>query len=269
MSHQADRQRQNNDQAAVLVTETLRRWYRRAVMICLLGLLLFGAFIVAANFLSSTQATVNRRGIEVPGVVKEVDPTGRQVTVQYQRDGTTTQLYFKDLPVTPTTLVKGQTVRLSVNRDSDRQTLIIGTKRSQQSTSIPVAALLVASVLVFGMGLFELQATIRCRKYIGNHPWRTMRWRGLVYGPGRGRVRAAGWLEDVQSERQHLMVNARGCWRKGVDLLAETTDLSVAGNPVGIVTVRHMASLHVVLLRPPRGDRERQRALSLIATGKG
>jgi hypothetical protein len=132
---------------------------------------------------------------------------------------------------------------------------------------MPVAGLVVSSLLVMGMGLFDMQAAWRCRKHLLDKSWRSLRWRGVVYGPGRGRVRAAGFLADPDLDRQYLMVNSLGCWRQGVDLLAEPTELSVAGNPAGIVVVRHPATLRVVLLRPPRGERQRQRALTLLATG--
>jgi hypothetical protein len=251
------------------VNETLRKWLRRAQVVLGVGIALFIGFVVAAIVFSDTRSVVNRNGQEVAGKVVEILPGVPPVAkVTYRRDGTATAfITLKDTPP-GFTLVPEQVVRLSIDRDNPERTLIIGATKRERVTSMPVAGLLVSSVLVMGMGLFDLQAAARCRRHLKDETWRNLRWRGVVYGPGRGRVRAAGWLSDQEAERHYLMVNSLGCWRQGVDLLAEPGELAVAGNPAGIVVVRHPATLRVVLLRPPRGERQRQRALSLLATGK-
>jgi hypothetical protein len=256
-------------QTAALVNETLRRWYRRAIVVFGIGVLLFAGFIIAAIFLSDTRNAVNLNGQELSGTVRAITPApGRVATVEFRRD----DLFYTvpiDLPDHAPGYLVDQVVRLSVDRENPERSVIIGATRTQRVTSMPVAGLFVSSLLVMGMGLFDLQAAVRCRKHIAGQSWKELRWRGVVYGPGRGRVRCAGWLADSESDRKYLMVNARGCWRQGIDLLVEPTDISVAGNPVGVVAVRHPATLRVVILRPPRGERQRERALSLIATGKG
>jgi hypothetical protein len=256
-------------QTAALVAGTLRRWYRRAIVVVGVGVLLFLGFIIAAIYLNDTRSAVNRNGQEMSGTVKAITPPpGRVATVEFRRDDLNYTVPI-DLPDRAPVYAVDQVVRISVDRENPERSVIMGATKTERVTSMPVAGLFVSSLLVMGMGLFDLQAAARCRKYIAGQTWKDLRWRGVVYGPGRGRVRAAGWLSDPDNDRKYLMVNARGCWRQGVDLLAEPTDLSVAGNPVGVVAVRHPATLRVVLLRPPRGERQRERALSLIATGKG
>lgn len=257
-----------HEHAAQLVAETLRKWLRRAQLVLGVGLGLFVAFVLAASFFNDTKSVVNRNGQEISGKVMEVIPGNpRLAKVQFKRDGSTTTglISLRDYGGT---FQAGQEVQLSVDRDNPERSLIIGATKRERVTSMPVAGLFVSSLLVTGIGLFDLQAAARCRRHLKGNSWRSLRWRGEVYGPGRGRVRAAGWLYDVEAERQYLMVNATGCWRQGVDLLSEPCELAVAGNPAGVVVVRHPATLRVVLLRPPRGERQRQRALSLLATGK-
>lgn len=254
-------------EAGRLVDEALVRWFRRAAVIFILGVVLFAGFIVAAIIFKDTKNTVNRNGQEVVATIKDVVGTPpKSVTVEYAKDGSTTDQSI-ELKADAKPHKIGDLVKLSVDRDSRARTIIIGDTKQDRVTSMPVAGLLVSSLLVMGMGLFDMQAARRCRKHLLDKSWRSLRWRGVVYGPGRGRVRAAGFLADPDVDRQYLMVNSLGCWRQGVDLLAEPTELSVAGNPAGIVVVRHPATLRVVLLRPPRGERQRQRALTLLATG--
>jgi hypothetical protein len=257
-------------EAARLVDEALRKWVRRGAVVLAVGVALFGGFVLAARYFNETKNAVNRNGQEAKGRVTEKSPLDskpgeRWVIVEYPQDkGMTTVKVF--LPERATVAYEvGQKVKLSVDRDSKVRTIIVGATPQERVTSMPVAGLLVSSFLVMGMGLFDLQAAARCRKYLKGQTWRSLRWRGVVYGPGRGRVRAAGWLTDPDADRHYLMVNALGCWRQGIDLLSEPTEVSVAGNPVGIVVVRHPATLRVVLLRPPRGERQRAKALTLLA----
>lgn len=257
-----------HEHAAQLVADTLRKWLRRAQVVLAVGLALFVAFVLAAIFFNDTKSVVNRNGQEVSGRVLQVIPGNpRLAKVQFTRGATTTTglISLRDYIGS---FEPGQEVQLSVDRDNPERSLIIGATKRERVTSMPVAGLLVSSLLVTCIGLFDLQAAARCRRHLKGNSWRTLRWSGEVYGPGRGRVRAAGWLTDSEAERQYLMVNATGCWRQGVDLLSEPCELAVAGNPAGIVVVRHPATLRVVLLRPPRGERQRQRALSLLVTGK-
>lgn len=253
-------------EAARLVEEALKKWIRRSFLVCAAGLLLFVGFIIAAVYFNASKNAVNRNGQEVTGEVKEIiDKSGQRIIkVAYSRDKVQTS-EFVIMPPNSKSYVVGQPVSLSVDRDIKGRTIIIGANKAERVTSMPVAGLLVSSLLVMGIGIFDLQAAWRCRKHLQGNSWRALQWRGVVYGPGRGRVRAAGWLADDQADRQYLMVNAIGCWRQGIDLLAEPTQVSVAGNPVGIVVVRHPATLRVVLLRPPRGERQRARALNLLA----
>jgi hypothetical protein len=257
-------------EAARLVDEALRKWVRRGVVVFTVGVMLFGGFVLAARYFNETKNAVNRNGQEADGFVTEKSPPEtkpgeRWVIVEYTQDKFRSTVKVL-LPERATvTYEVGQKIKLSVDRDSKVRTIIVGATPQERVTSMPVAGLLVSSFLVMGMGLFDLQAAYRCRKYLKDQTWRSLRWRGVVYGPGRGRVRAAGWLTDSDADRHYLMVNALGCWRQGVDLLSEPTEVSVAGNPVGIVVVRHPATLRVVLLRPPRGERQRAKALTLLA----
>ena len=259
-------------EAARLVDEALRKWVRRGAIVLGTGVALFCGFIVAARYFNETKNTVNRNGQEADGRVIEKSPADakpgqRWVIVEYTHDKKVATVIVSLPDKTTESFDVGQPVRLSVDRVSKVRTIIVGATPRERVTSMPVAGLLVSSFLVMGMGLFDLQAAARCRKYLKGQTWLTLRWRGVVHGPGRGRVRAAGWLTDPLVDRRYLMVNALGCWRQGVDLLAEPTDVSVAGNPVGIVVVRHPATLRVILLRPPRGERQRAKALTLLAAG--
>jgi hypothetical protein len=247
------------------VRSVVRRLLRRGVLLGLVGLVLAAGFVVAFRSNGNRVAKERRSGVTVDAEVQEyvVGPP-RSAWVRYDFEGLNRYVQV-ELDLLAPSYVQGQQVKVVV-RDPDKVdgTSIVGTEKASRLTSLPAAVLFVLALAVLGLALFEIQAAVRALRHLKSGTWRTWSWRGAVDGPGRGRVNAAGYVTSPDRKEAHLLVNAHGCWREGLDLLEGKAVVHVFGNPGGHVLVRHPAALRPVILRPPKNQRKHREAMARI-----
>jgi hypothetical protein len=229
------------------------------------GLALAVGFVIAYRTNDRKVAKEARSGQQVEAEVKEMIPgTPRVVKVTYVAGGQSQVVQIPLDPLAPA-FAPGQKVTVVV-RDADKPTLtrIVGTEKSSRVTSLPASLLFVSSLSVLGLAIYEMQNAIRALRHMKKGQWKSWAWRGAVDGPGRGHVNAAGYVTSPDRSEAHLLVNARGCWREGLDLLEGKAVVHVLGDPNGHVLVRHPASLRPVILRPPKNRRRQRQAMERI-----
>jgi hypothetical protein len=247
------------------VRSVVRRLLRRGIMLGAFGLALAVGFVVAYRTNDRKVAKEARSGQQVEAEVIEVFPgTPRRVKITYTAGG---QNLIVTIPLDPLAppFAPGQKVAVVV-RDADKPTLtrIIGTEKSSRVTSLPASLLFVSAISVLGLAVYEMQNALRALRHMKRGQWKSWAWRGAVDGPGRGHVNAAGYVTSPDRSEAHLLVNARGCWREGLDLLEGKAVVHVLGDPHGHVLVRHPASLRPVILRPPKNQRRERQAMERI-----
>jgi hypothetical protein len=247
------------------VRSVVRRLLRRGVILGAFGLVLAIGFVIAYRTNDSKVAREARSGQQIEAEVQEmIQGTPRVVWVRYKAGGLNQRVEIKLDPLAPN-FAPGQTVTVVV-RDPDKPQLtrIVGTEKSSRVTSLPASLLFVSAISVLGLALYEMQNAIRALRHMKNGQWKSWAWRGAVDGPGRGHVNAAGYVTSPDRSEAHLLVNARGCWREGLDLLEGKAVVHVLGDPSGHVLVRHPASLRPVILRPPKNQRRQRQAMARI-----
>jgi hypothetical protein len=247
------------------VRSVVRRLLRRGVFLGAFGLALAVGFVIAYRTNDSKVAKEARSGQQIEAVVKEMIPgTPRLVKVTYTAGGQN-QVASIPLDLLAPAFAPGQKVTVVV-RDPDKAQLtrIVGTEKSSRVTSLPASLLFVSALSVLGLAIYEIQNAIRALRHMKKGQWKSWAWRGAVDGPGRGHVNAAGYVTSPDRSEAHLLVNARGCWREGLDLLEGKAVVHVLGDPSGHVLVRHPASLRPVILRPPKNQRRQRQAMARI-----
>jgi hypothetical protein len=250
------------------VQSVVRRLLRRGIFIGLFGLALAVAFGVAYRSNYNSVSAKAKVGVELDAeVLRYVPGDPAKVTVRY---------YFKDDPASHTltlslgplsrSYVAGESIKVVArDKNSETKTTIAATEKSSTVTSVPAAVLFVSALSLLAMGVFEVQSALRALQHLKTgSSWKTWTWRGAVDGPGRGHVNAAGYVTSPDRSEAHLLVNARGCWREGIDLLEGKAVIHVNGNPNGHVLVRHPAALRPVILRPPKTHRQQREAMHRI-----
>jgi hypothetical protein len=250
------------------VQSVVRRLLRRGVLIGLLGLAMAVGFVVAYRSNNRSVSAKAKIGVELDAeVLKYVASDPAQVTVRYRfkDDEAGSATVTISLPALSRSYTAGESIRVVArDKNDETKTTIASTEKTSTVTSVPAAVLFVSALSLLAMGVFEVQSALRALQHLKRGSWKTWTWRGAVDGPGRGHVNAAGYVTSPDRSEAHLLVNARGCWREGIDLLEGKAVIHVNGNPNGHVLVRHPAALRPVILRPPKGHRQQREAMHRI-----
>jgi hypothetical protein len=247
------------------VQSVVRRLLRRGVGIGLLGLALAVGFVVAYRSNNQSVSARAKVGVELDAeVLKYVAGDPAEVTVRYQDDAGSHTLTIQLAPFSRSYAVGEPIKVVARDKNDETKTTIAATERTSTFTSVPAAVLFVSALALLAMGVFEVQSALRALQHLKDGNWKTWTWRGAVDGPGRGHVNAAGYVTSPDRSEAHLLVNARGCWREGIDLLEGKAVIHVNGNPNGHVLVRHPAALRPVILRPPKNHRQQREAMHRI-----
>lgn len=256
---------------ATVVDAQLRRWFRRGLLVFLGGVTLLIACIAAALVVEERADPLARTGKAYTAEIKEVKallptPAGAAmlVKVRFTRDGRWDQVSWVEVDNPPSIPTVGSRVTILVDRNDQSRITIRGATRPSKVLSLPVAALFALSVLVLGVGGLDFMAAWRIRRHLRGRPWSKWAWEGVVHAPGRGRVRVAGVLTNPVTNEQFLMVNSPGSWREGLEALAGPAEISVAGDPPGMIVARHPSTLRPVLLRAPRSNKSQRGAFRLL-----
>lgn len=247
------------------VRSVVRRLLRRGLLIGILGVVAAVAFVLVFRAHDSRAEREARLGEVVDAEVQEYRPgPPKEVKVQYT---IVEELILTSVELDPLAPMyeEGQIIKVVVrDLETPESATVVGEQKTSRLTSLPASLLFVGSVVLIGYAAFEVQTAVRVLRHLRRGVWQTWAWRGVVDGPGRGHVNVVGYLTSTDRATAHLMANARGCWREGLDLLDGRTVVHVHGTPAGHVVVRHPASLKPVILRSPKNERSRRKAIELL-----
>jgi hypothetical protein len=256
------------DPAYSSVAASVHRLLRRGLVFALFGLLLGLGFVVAFVANDSRLSADEASGTDVEAEVLEflVGPP-RVVKVAYtvpvngQDQYTINNIFLDSFTAT---YVPGDLVTVNLQPGNDRKIAIIGVEKASRFTSLPAAIMAVASLITLLYAGFEIQNAVRIRRLLSSGTWTTWAWRGVLDGPGRGRVRTAGYLSSPDLASSHLLVNQRLCWRESLDVMNGKAVVLALGDPSTAMVVRHPAAIHPAILRPAKTERERLRAEAMM-----
>lgn len=253
-----------NDTEMAWVGASLGRALRRAIVVVLLGLILIGASVVAQLQVDERFDPLARQARPFDGQVEEVSqvPGGFEVKVRYVAAGLNTVAIVRVDDGLSIPRV-GSQVTVLVDRREGRVSYK-GANKQKRGIALPVAALLVASVAVLGLGGFDLQSAIRARRLVRRGTWRRLRWNGMVRALGRGHVTVTGTLTNDNTGEQAVVVNAAGSWRSALEALVEPAEVWVKGDTAGPYLVVHPSVEKPSMLREPRTDVARRRAIQTL-----
>jgi hypothetical protein len=251
------------------VAATLHRLRQRGLTFILFGVLLVVGFVVAFIANDSRLADEQASGTATDAEVIEftLGPP-RVVKVRYSvvvNGKPSSEVNNVELDSFTEVYVPGETVTVNVHPGNARKATIIGVDEPSRFTSLPAAVLAVSAIIMLLYAVFEVQNAVRVQRLLRSGTWSTWTWRGVIDGPGRGRVQVAGYLSSPDMTTSHLLVNQRLCWRESFDLMNGKAVVLVLGDPSTALVVRHPAALRPAMLRPPKSEKERDRANKMLS----